>query len=71
VRAWSRRDPRNPNIGLSDREARVGREKRGEFYPGFKAHCCGDWNSEMPASYVVAPANQNEKRHRDDSHPGQ
>ena len=30
---------------------------------GYKAHCGGDWNSEMPVAYVAAPANQNEKKH--------
>ena len=63
MKAWSRRDPKNPSTGLSDEEARVGKGKRGEYYLGYKAHCGGDWNSEMPVSYVVASANENEKRH--------
>ena len=61
--AWSRRDPRNPRTGLSDPEARVGRGRRRAFFLGYKTHCSGDWNSELPAAYVVAPANENEKRH--------
>jgi len=63
VKAWSRRDPKNPSTGLSDKEARVGRGKRGEYYLGYKGHCGGDWNSENPVAYVVASANENEKRH--------
>ena len=41
----------------------MGRGKRGEFFLGYKCHCGGDWNSEMPVAYVVASANENEKRH--------
>jgi hypothetical protein len=63
VEAWSRRDPENPSIGLSDPEARVGRGRRRAFFLGYKGHCGGDWNSEMPAAYLVASANENEKRH--------
>jgi len=63
VEAWSRRDPENPSIGLSDPEARVGRGRRRAFFLGYKTHCGGDWNSEMPAVYLVASANENEKRH--------
>jgi len=61
--AWSRRDPRNPSWGLSDPEAQVGRGRRRSFFLGYKSHCSGDWNSEMPTAYLVAPANENEKRH--------
>ena len=63
VEAWSRRDPENPSIGLSDPEARVGRGRRRAFFLGYKTHCGGDWNSEMPTAYLVRPANENEKRH--------
>lgn len=63
VEAWSRRDPRNPSRGLSDPEARVGRGRRRSFFLGYKTHCSGDWNSEMPTAYLVAPANENEKKH--------
>ena len=63
VEAWSRRDPKNPSTGLSDPEARVGRGRRRAFFLGYKTHCSGDWNSEMPTAYLVASANENEKRH--------
>jgi hypothetical protein len=63
IKAWSRRDPKNPCTGLSDKDARVGKGKRREYYLGYKAHCGGDWNSELPVAYVVASANENEKRH--------
>jgi len=62
VEAWSRRDSRNPRTGLSDPEARVWRGRK-RFFLGYKIHCSGDWNSEMPTAYVVAPANENEKKH--------
>ena len=57
------RDPRNPSIGLSDPEARVGRGKRGHYFLCYKAHYSLDWNSEMPVAYTVRPANENKKRH--------
>ena len=63
IKAWSRRDPQNPSTGLSDPEGRVGRGKRVEYFLGYKCHCGGDWNSEMPVFYVVATAYKNEKRH--------
>jgi len=37
INAWSRRDPRNPSIALSDPEARVGRGKRRHYFLGYKA----------------------------------
>ena len=44
-------------------ESRVGRGRRRAFFIGYKTHCSGDWNSEEPTAYVVAPANENEKKH--------
>ncbi len=59
VRAYSQRDLKNKR-GKSDREARVGRARRG-FVLGYKVHtaCCA--SSELPLAFKVAPCNMNEK----------
>jgi transposase len=62
IKAWSRRDPADDSHGLSDPEARVGRD--GKTYDlGYKAHLAVDVDSDMPVAAVVASANENEKRH--------
>jgi transposase len=62
VNAWSRRDPGDDSHGLSDPEARVGRD--GKTYDlGYKAHLAVDADSDMPVAAVVASANENEKKH--------
>jgi len=62
IKAWSRRDPADDSHGLSDPEARVGRD--GKTYDlGYKAHVAVDVESDMPVAAVVASANENEKRH--------
>ena len=62
INAWSRRDPRDDSHGLSDPEARVGRD--GKTYDlGYKAHVAVDADSDMPVAAVVASANENEKKH--------
>ena len=57
-RGLEQKDPKNPSRGLSDPEARVGMGKRGHYFPGYKTHYNMDWSSEMPAAYIVRPANE-------------
>ncbi len=62
VKAYSRRDPKDNSRGLSDFEARVGRD--GKTYGlGYKLHLAVDAKSELPLAVIVAPANDNEKKH--------
>ena len=62
VDAYSRRDPKDDSRGLSDPEARVGRD--GKTYGlGYKLHLAIDAKSELPLAVIVAPANDNEKKH--------
>ncbi len=60
IKAYSQRNLDNKS-GKSDREARVGRGRRG-FTLGYKVHtaCCA--SSELPLAFMVAPCNMNEKR---------
>jgi hypothetical protein len=62
VKAWSTRHPKNSQTGFSDGEARVGRTGR-TFGLGYKLHLSIDSESRLPLVSVVAPANENEKRH--------
>ncbi len=62
VKAYSRRDPYENSRGLSDPEARVGRNGR-TFELGYKLHIATDAKSELPLAVIVAPANRNEKKH--------
>ena len=62
IKAHSRRDPHDNSQGGSDPEARVGRN--GKTYGlGYKAHIGADSESELPLAFIVAPANENEKKH--------
>jgi transposase len=62
VKAYSRRDPHDNSRGKSDPEARVDRD--GKTYElGYKVHIATDGKSEMPLAVIVAPANENEKKH--------
>jgi IS5 family transposase len=62
VKAHSKRDPHQNSRGSSDPEARVGRN--GKTYElGYKLHVAADAKSELPLAVVVAPANENEKKH--------
>ena len=62
IKAWSRRNPADDSVGLSDPEARVGRD--GKSYDlGYKPHIVNDVESDIPLAVVVAPANDNEKKH--------
>jgi IS5 family transposase len=62
VKAHSRRDPHDSSRGSSDPEARVGRSGK-TFELGYKLHVAADSKSEMPVAIIVAPANENEKKH--------
>ena len=62
VKAWSIRDPERNKVGLSDRDARVGRNGRG-FDLGYKLHASVDPKRILPLACLMAPANENEKRH--------
>jgi len=59
VKAYSQRSLDN-KTGKSDREARVGRGRRG-FILGYKVHtvCCT--SSELPLAFTVQPCNLNDK----------
>ena len=60
VKAYSQRGLKNKR-GKSDREARVGRGRRG-FILGYKVHTACCTSSELPVAFTVAPCNLNEKR---------
>ena len=62
VKAWSTRHPRNSQTGFSDGEARVGRAGR-TFGLGCKLHLSIDSESRLPLANIMAPANENEKKH--------
>ena len=62
VKAWSIRNPDDNRVGLSDPDAKVGRN--GSWYGlGFKLHASVDPERILPLATVMAPANENEKRH--------
>jgi hypothetical protein len=62
VKAWSIRHPDNSRIGFSDSDAMVGRNGRG-YDLGFKLHLSVDPKRILPLAFLVAPANDNEKKH--------
>jgi hypothetical protein len=62
LKAWNIRNPADNQTGLSDPDARVGRNGR-SFGLGFKLHSSVDPKRILPLASVLAPANQNEKRH--------
>jgi IS5 family transposase len=62
IKAWSIRDPESNKVGLSDRDARVGRNGRG-YGLGYKLHASVEPERILPLASVLAPANENEKRH--------
>ena len=62
IKAYSKRDIHDNSKGGSDPEARVGRN--GKTYElGYKLHIAVDAKSELPLAVIVAPANDNEKKH--------
>ena len=62
LKAWSIRDPADNQIGLSDPDARVGRNGR-SYGLGYKLHASVEPKRILPLASVLAPANENEKRH--------
>ena len=62
IKAWSIRDPERNKVGFSDRDARVGRNGRG-FDLGYKLHASVEHQRILPLACLMAPANENEKRH--------
>jgi hypothetical protein len=62
VKAWSKRHPDDGRIGFSDSDAKVGRNGRG-YDLGYKLHVSVDQRRILPLAEVIAPANENEKRH--------
>jgi IS5 family transposase len=62
VKAWSIRHPEWNKMGFSDPDAMVGRNGRG-YDLGYKLHVSVDQRRILPLAEVIAPANENEKRH--------
>jgi hypothetical protein len=62
LKAWSTRNPDDSRTGLSDPDARVGRSGR-SFGLGYKLHTSVEPKRILPLASVLAPANENEKRH--------
>jgi transposase len=62
IKAWSIRDPADNRKGLSDPDARVGRNGRG-FDLGYKMHSGVEPKRILPLATLFASANENEKRH--------
>ncbi len=62
IKAWSIRDPADNRKGLSDPDARVGRNGRG-FDLGYKMHSGLEPKRVLPLATLLASANENEKRH--------
>jgi transposase len=59
IKAYSQRSLDNKS-GKSDREARVGRGRRG-FILGYNVHTACCTSSELPLAFTVQPCNMNEK----------
>ena len=57
VKAWSIRDPEMNKMGLSDPDARVGRNGRG-YGLGFKLHSSVEPKRILPLASLMAPANE-------------
>jgi len=62
IKAWSIRDPESNRVGFSDPDARVGRNGR-SYGLGYKIHSSVEPKRILPLASVLAPANENEKRH--------
>jgi hypothetical protein len=62
IKARSIRHPDNSRTGFSDADSMVGRN--GRFYGlGYKLHTAVDHRSVLPLATLLAPANDNEKKH--------
>jgi len=62
IKARSTRHPGNSRIGFSDPDARVGRNGR-NYDLGYKLHVAVDPKRILPLAILLAPANDNEKKH--------
>jgi len=62
IKAWSIRNPTDSRVGLSDPDARVGRNGR-SYGLGYKLHASVDPKRILPLATLLASANENEKRH--------
>jgi len=62
VKAWSIRNPANNQAGLSDPDARVGRNGR-SYGLGYKLHSSVEPKRILPLATLLVSANENEKRH--------
>jgi len=61
LKAYSRRDPKDSQRGLSDSDARLRKQGRNTVL-GYGVHLAADAASEMPLAAIVEPANVNEKK---------
>ncbi len=62
IKAWSIRHPDDGRIAFSDVDAKVGRNGRG-YDLGYKIHLSVEPKRILPLAVLIAPANDNEKRH--------
>jgi hypothetical protein len=62
IKARSIRHPDDGRTGFSDADAMVGRNGRG-YGLGYKLHVAVDHRSVLPLATLLAPANDNEKKH--------
>jgi len=62
LKAWSIRNPADNQMGLSDPDSRVGRNGRSHGL-GYKLHTSVEPRHILPLASVLAPANENEKKH--------
>lgn len=62
IKAWSIRRPDDGRVGFSDSDAKVGRNGRG-YDLGYKLHLSVEPSRILPIAILVAPANDNEKKH--------
>jgi len=62
IKARSIRDPDDNRAGFSDADAMVGRNGRG-YDLGYKLHVAVDPKRILPLAILLAPANDNEKKH--------
>jgi IS5 family transposase len=62
IKAWSIRHPIHSRRGYADADARVGRAGR-TYELGYKLHLSIDRERILPLASIVAPANDNEKKH--------
>ncbi|MFB0522179.1 MAG: transposase [Candidatus Bathyarchaeia archaeon] len=62
IKAWSIRHPHDSRRGYSDPDARVVRNGR-TYDLGYKLHLSIDHRRILPLASVLAPANENEKKH--------